>query len=158
MERAVLQTKGGGFFHTYINISVLFASLDAPGLPPRNPRCAFKALVNCLLSRGIQTRRVPSIIFYPAACPQVIDCGGGTVDISAFAVVSAEPAKLDQVGRAIGGPWGSTNVDMQFEGYLKVSYAVRFLGCCLIGGAGWHESRACKSLQEPARDCTSLQE
>eukprot|EP00752_Nemacystus_decipiens_P007641 g6830.t1 len=49
----------------------------------------------------------------------VIDCGGGTVDISAFVVVSDDPARLDQVGRAVGGPWGSTNVDKQFEGYLK---------------------------------------
>eukprot|EP00903_Cladosiphon_okamuranus_P015919 g14704.t1 len=49
----------------------------------------------------------------------VVDCGGGTVDISAFVVVSADPANLDQVGKAIGGPWGSTNVDKQFEGYLK---------------------------------------
>ena len=50
----------------------------------------------------------------------MIDCGGGTVDISAFAVVSTEPVRLDQVGKAVGGPWGSTNVDRQFEGYLKV--------------------------------------
>eukprot|EP00752_Nemacystus_decipiens_P005431 g4922.t1 len=49
----------------------------------------------------------------------VVDCGGGTVDISAFEVVSAVPPNLDQIGKAIGGPWGSTNVDKQFEGYLK---------------------------------------
>ena len=45
------------------------------------------------------------------------------MDISAFAVVSAVPPNLDQVGKAIGGPWGSTNVDKQFEGYLKVRTA-----------------------------------
>lgn len=42
------------------------------------------------------------------------------MDVSAFTVASAEPVKLDQVGKAIGGPWGSTNVDKHFEGYLKV--------------------------------------
>ena len=52
----------------------------------------------------------------------MIDCGGGTVDISAFKVVNVSPARLDQVGKATGGPWGSTNVDKQFEGYLKVRY------------------------------------
>ena len=54
--------------------------------------------------------------------PQVIDCGGGTVDISSFKVISVAPPKLDQVGSAFGGPWGSTNVDKQFEGYLKVRF------------------------------------
>eukprot|EP00752_Nemacystus_decipiens_P005430 g4921.t1 len=49
----------------------------------------------------------------------VIDCGGGTVDISAFTVANVTPARLDQLGKAVGGPWGSTKVDEQFEGYLK---------------------------------------
>lgn len=53
---------------------------------------------------------------------QVIDCGGGTVDISAFMVVNAATSSLDQLGKAVGGPWGSTNVDKQFETYLKVSW------------------------------------
>ncbi len=63
---------------------------------------------------------------------QVIDCGGGTVDISAFRVVRVSPARLDQVGKAAGGPWGSTNVDKQFEGYLKVRR--------LMSGMGWPRS------------------
>lgn len=50
----------------------------------------------------------------------MVDCGGGTVDISSFTVVSVAPARLDQLGKAIGGSWGSTKVDEQFEGYLKV--------------------------------------
>lgn len=50
---------------------------------------------------------------------QVIDCGGGTVDISAFVVVRRTPASLSEVGNAVGGPWGSTNVDNHFEGYLR---------------------------------------
>ena len=45
------------------------------------------------------------------------------MDISSFAVVNTAPARLDQVGKAVGGPWGSTNVDKQFEGYLTVSWA-----------------------------------
>lgn len=55
------------------------------------------------------------------------------MDISAFAVASADPVKLDQVGKAIGGPWGSTNVDNQFEGYLKVRVSRYFVrgGSCL---------------------------
>lgn len=59
----------------------------------------------------------------PGALPllhQVIDCGGGTVDISAFRVVNPAQSNLEQIGTAIGGPWGSTNVDKQFEAYLKV--------------------------------------
>ncbi|CAM9720781.1 unnamed protein product [Pylaiella littoralis] len=49
----------------------------------------------------------------------VIDCGGGTVDISAFKVVDPAVFHLEQIGKAEGGPWGSTNVDKQFEAYLK---------------------------------------
>lgn len=44
------------------------------------------------------------------------------MDVSAFTVVSADPARLDQIGKAIGGAWGSTKVDEQFEGYLKVCW------------------------------------
>ncbi|CAM9486618.1 unnamed protein product, partial [Scytosiphon promiscuus] len=49
----------------------------------------------------------------------VIDCGGGTVDISAFEVDNVEPVSLAQLGEPTGGPWGSTNVDRLFEDYLK---------------------------------------
>ncbi|CAM9721061.1 unnamed protein product [Pylaiella littoralis] len=49
----------------------------------------------------------------------VIDCGGGTVDISAFKVVNPASSSLEQLGKATGGPWGSTYVDKQFEAYLK---------------------------------------
>ncbi|CAN0511421.1 unnamed protein product, partial [Ectocarpus sp. 12 AP-2014] len=44
---------------------------------------------------------------------------GGTVDISAFEVISSAPPSLEQLGEASGGPWGSTNVDRLFEAYLK---------------------------------------
>lgn len=57
----------------------------------------------------------------------MIDCGGGTVDISAFEVRSSSPPSLEQLGEASGGPWGSTNVDTQFEGYLKASLAWPYL-------------------------------
>lgn len=58
---------------------------------------------------------------------QVIDCGGGIVDISSFHVVNLFPPKLDQIGKAVGGPWGSDRVDSQFEGYLKVRWYVSHL-------------------------------
>ncbi|CAN0413133.1 unnamed protein product, partial [Hapterophycus canaliculatus] len=43
---------------------------------------------------------------------------GGTVDISAFGVVSVAPTGLEQLAEASGGRWGSTNVDRQFESFL----------------------------------------
>lgn len=42
------------------------------------------------------------------------------MDISAFRVVDPAVSSLEQLGKAIGGPWGSTNVDKQFETYMKV--------------------------------------
>lgn len=52
----------------------------------------------------------------------MVDCGGGTVDISAFQVNEAAEGKLEQVGEATGGPWGATNVDKMLENFLQVRF------------------------------------
>jgi hypothetical protein len=50
----------------------------------------------------------------------VLDCGGGTVDITMHLVVEKKPQmQLDEICRPSGGPWGSTFVDAAFEAFVK---------------------------------------
>ena len=101
---------------------------------PSAERFALDFILRSMVPAATDSSRpwAPHIVFVgmPRRVPQVIDCGGGTVDISSFRVVNVSPPKLDQAGKAIGGPWGSTNVDKQFEGYLKVR--------CVAAGVAWH--------------------
>lgn len=53
----------------------------------------------------------------------VIDCGGGTVDITTYTVQSVEPLNLAEVVGPTGGVWGSTRVDNEFKKWLE-----KFLG------------------------------
>ena len=56
----------------------------------------------------------------PGACIEdhrrymVVDCGGGTVDITVHEM-SKEGGKLKELFKATGGPFGSTTVDEAFK-------------------------------------------
>mmetsp|Transcript_13369 Transcript_13369/g.31322 ORF Transcript_13369/g.31322 Transcript_13369/m.31322 type:complete len:586 (-) Transcript_13369:405-2162(-) len=49
----------------------------------------------------------------------VLDCGGGTVDITTYSVVSTDPWRIEELAVPSGGPWGSTFVDAQFEKFVQ---------------------------------------
>lgn len=49
----------------------------------------------------------------------IIDCGGGTVDITAHEIVTVEPLKLEEVAAPNGGPFGSICVDTAFKKWLE---------------------------------------
>ncbi len=50
----------------------------------------------------------------------VLDCGGGTVDITMHRVVQKAPALLlDEIRSPSGGPWGSTFIDAEFEQFVE---------------------------------------
>lgn len=49
----------------------------------------------------------------------ILDCGGGTVDITMHKVVQANPLKLVEAAAPKGGAWGSTYVDKAFEEWLE---------------------------------------
>jgi molecular chaperone DnaK (HSP70) len=69
----------------------------------------------------------------------IADCGGGTVDISAYAVDSS--SRLEQIGKMVGGEFGSENIN---ELFVKVVLAKR------IGrtGVANFASRHLDALQE----------
>lgn len=48
----------------------------------------------------------------------ILDCGGGTVDITTHKVHSLTPLELSEVLPATGGAWGSTMVDEAFKVWL----------------------------------------
>ncbi len=48
----------------------------------------------------------------------VLDCGGGTVDITMHRSLSKTPFRLQELARPEGGDWGSTYVDEEFGAFL----------------------------------------
>ncbi|CAB1106382.1 unnamed protein product [Ectocarpus sp. CCAP 1310/34] len=49
----------------------------------------------------------------------VLDCGGGTVDITTHHVVRMDPLGLEELEEPTGGPWGSTTADTKFKLFIK---------------------------------------
>ena len=58
-------------------------------------------------------------MFQPGTSSIIVDCGGGTVDITTHEVLSAGPLCLRELCPPKGGPWGSTFVDSAFVAWLK---------------------------------------
>lgn len=56
----------------------------------------------------------------------VVDCGGGTVDITVHEIVD-DLRSLKELHRATGCPFGSTGVDREFENLLEDIFGVKFL-------------------------------
>jgi hypothetical protein len=91
----------------------------------------------------------------------VLDCGGGTVDITMHRSLSKEPFRLQELARPEGGDWGSTYVDEQFGAFMsKLLGAGRFAD--LKKTASYLELmvRQCRALacgtlrtREPRRRC-----
>jgi hypothetical protein len=48
----------------------------------------------------------------------VLDCGGGTIDITAYDVASVKPLRLDAAIVPAGGAWGGECVDAEFRKFL----------------------------------------
>ena len=48
----------------------------------------------------------------------VVDAGGGTVDFGAYEVVSTHPFQVKQLAAPVGGPFGSTQVDLCLKEFI----------------------------------------
>lgn len=66
----------------------------------------------------------------------VVDCGGGTVDITVHelrraggssAQGAAEDSTLRELHKATGGPWGSVRVDQEFVALLGDTFGAEFV-------------------------------
>jgi hypothetical protein len=49
----------------------------------------------------------------------VLDCGGGTIDITLHQVKTTNPLSVDEIAPPSGGPWGSTYVDRKFTNFVE---------------------------------------
>jgi hypothetical protein len=49
----------------------------------------------------------------------ILDCGGGTVDVTVHSLVTKAPFRLNELAPPSGGPWGSTYVDAAFCNVLR---------------------------------------
>ena len=49
----------------------------------------------------------------------ILDCGGGTVDVTVHSLVTNTPFRLNELAPPSGGPWGSTYVDAAFCKLLR---------------------------------------
>ncbi|ESN91198.1 hypothetical protein HELRODRAFT_90361 [Helobdella robusta] len=68
----------------------------------------------------------------------VADCGGGTVDITVYEMLSATGGQLKEVYKATGGPYGSIGVDLAFEKLLEDIFGRDFIDILkLKRPAGW---------------------
>lgn len=58
-------------------------------------------------------------IFKDGSVFMILDCGGGTVDITLHQVSTADPLVLDELCGPSGGDWGGIFVDVQFRIFLR---------------------------------------
>jgi hypothetical protein len=49
----------------------------------------------------------------------ILDCGGGTVDVTVSEILGQDPPKLKEVLPPSGGSWGGTNVDAEFRKFVN---------------------------------------
>lgn len=57
----------------------------------------------------------------------VVDCGGGTVDVTVHEVFDSKRRKLKELYKASGGPYGSVGVDLQFIHLLGGIFSPDFI-------------------------------
>lgn len=67
---------------------------------------------------AISIREAPHLC-RPGSTIMIVDCGGGTVDITTHIILSSKPLRLKEVLPPTGGPWGSTCVDEAFKDWLR---------------------------------------
>ena len=82
----------------------------------------------------------------------VLDCGGGTIDITSHLVESSDPLQLSELAEPCGGAWGSSIVDSRFKAFLQVrgfddcvysrnlSWSDYFLYRIMCYGTAWYQT------------------
>ncbi|CAM9289819.1 unnamed protein product [Choristocarpus tenellus] len=81
----------------------------------------------------------------------VLDCGGGTIDITTHRVVRTQPLGLEELEEPVGGPWGSTRVDEKFKKFMKASGA-RFIDMLACDEAQWNNLNKSHSMLDLMQD------
>ncbi|GIY65896.1 heat shock 70 kDa protein 12A [Caerostris extrusa] len=69
---------------------------------------------------------LPAVIENAGTRYMVVDCGGGTVDITVHEITD-ENGTIKELHKATGGPYGSVGIDLEFEKLLEDIFGVEFL-------------------------------
>jgi hypothetical protein len=72
----------------------------------------------------------------------VLDCGGGTVDVTVSELVAQDPPRLREILPPSGGAWGGTSVDAQFVALISQMLFAPGSGGGGGGGSDSHEDAA----------------
>ncbi|GFY69055.1 heat shock 70 kDa protein 12A [Trichonephila inaurata madagascariensis] len=69
---------------------------------------------------------MPAVIENAGTRYMVVDCGGGTVDITVHEITD-ENGTIKELHKATGGPYGSVGIDLEFERLLEDIFGVDFM-------------------------------
>lgn len=64
--------------------------------------------------------------FTDKASVAIVDCGGGTIDIIIYQVISTQPPQFKEVVTGEGGKYGSTAIDRAFLRMLSKRFGSKF--------------------------------
>ena len=68
-----------------------------------------------------QQKETDRSLLFPGSRLMVVDCGGGTVDITAHEVT--QDYEFREIVKGSGGPYGSIYIDRQFKQYLEAKFS-----------------------------------
>ena len=115
-ENLILCLEPEGICFSAVNeetMTHLVGSMASNSLLDRNGIDSDTVMIN-ETSKDMITNNVTKMLSILGNKFIVIDAGGGTVDMSAYEVMSVHPFKVKQLAIPTGGPYGSTQVDQQF--------------------------------------------
>ena len=114
---AIWDTAGKAHMRQAAVAAGLVPAVDAPNLLlALEPECALLAAIADAappVRESLNGKRV-----------MILDCGGGTVDITFDEVASLVPLVLREVAPPQGGPWGASEVDRQVRKFLEMLLGV----------------------------------
>ncbi|CAG2199864.1 unnamed protein product [Mytilus edulis] len=100
------------------------AALEA-GIPGSQLTLAYEPEAAALYCRESTYQRKGQLIgpistFGTGESLLILDCGGGTVDVTAYEIM--QNGRLKELHEPTGGPWGGTMVDQAFMKFMKVMF------------------------------------
>lgn len=97
---------------------------DIPHLGPASPTPGKPAPLKPWLSKNVQRDSLysePVLEALPGQRYMVVDCGGGTVDITVHQIMDLDGHHLKELHRATGGPFGSIGILLLYHQKTRIS-------------------------------------
>eukprot|EP00803_Ostreobium_quekettii_P011636 evm.model.scf_225.2 EVM.evm.TU.scf_225.2 scf_225:108068-110896(+) len=68
---------------------------------------------------SVQMEKIQGVLSEPGQKLMILDCGGGTIDMTAHQVEAVDPLRLKELMAPAGGPFGGTQVDENFYRFFS---------------------------------------